>query len=76
MPHTLSPEAAAAAAETAALFRARALAARDDARFKGSMAWATAKGRNYLVTPSAEPSYTKRFGALSVEVCTPAGLVA
>lgn len=34
------------------------------------------KGRNYLVTPSAEPSYTKRFGALSVEVCTPAGLVA
>jgi len=34
------------------------------------------KGRNYLVTPSAEPGYTKRFGALSVEVCTPAGLVA
>lgn len=34
------------------------------------------KGRNYLVTPSAEPAYTKRFGALSVEVCTPAGLVA
>jgi predicted AAA+ superfamily ATPase len=34
------------------------------------------KGRNYLVTPSAEPSYTKRFGALSVEVCTPAGLIA
>jgi predicted AAA+ superfamily ATPase len=33
------------------------------------------KGRNYLVTPSADPGYSKRFGELSVEVCTPAGLV-
>ena len=34
------------------------------------------KGRNYLVVPSAEPRYSKRFGDLRVEVCTPAGLVA
>lgn len=33
------------------------------------------KGRNYLVVPSAEARFTKRYGDLRVEVCTPAGLV-
>ena len=28
------------------------------------------KGRNYLVTPSSAPAYTKRFGAHEVRVCT------
>ncbi len=70
MPHTLSPEAAAAAAETAALFRARALAARDDARFKGSMAWATAKGRNYLVRAFYDPD-TGRRRQVSLGLRTP-----
>ena len=32
------------------------------------------KGRNYLVTPSGAPGYTKRFGALEVHVCTPTDL--
>ncbi len=32
------------------------------------------KGRNYLVTPSGDPAHTRRFGALSVRVCTPDGL--
>ncbi len=32
------------------------------------------KGKNYLVTPSAEPAYAKRFGTLTVRVCTPSGL--
>lgn len=32
------------------------------------------KGRNYLVTPSGIPEYTKRFGAMEVRVCTPSGL--
>lgn len=32
------------------------------------------KGRNYLVTPGAEPGYTKRLGSLEVRVCTPAEL--
>ena len=32
------------------------------------------KGRNYLVTPSGDPAYTKRFGTLSVRICTPAEL--
>jgi hypothetical protein len=31
-------------------------------------------GRNYLVTPSGEPAYTKRVGTLDVRVCTPAEL--
>jgi hypothetical protein len=33
-------------------------------------------GRNYLVTPSGDPAYTKHFGTLAVRVCTPAELVA
>jgi hypothetical protein len=33
------------------------------------------KGRNYLVTPSSEPAYTKRFGKLQVRVCTPLELL-
>ena len=32
------------------------------------------KGRNTLVTPSGDPAYTRRFGDLSVRVCTPEGL--
>ncbi|MGQ0732277.1 MAG: ATP-binding protein [Acidobacteriota bacterium] len=32
------------------------------------------KGRNYLVTPSGEPSYVKQYGKLAVTVCTPAAL--
>jgi uncharacterized protein len=32
------------------------------------------KGRNYLVSPSGEPSYTKRFGVLQVRICTPSEL--
>ena len=32
------------------------------------------KGRNFLVTPSAEPAYTRRFGKLELRVCTPAEL--
>jgi hypothetical protein len=29
------------------------------------------KGRNYLITPSGDPPHTRRFGTLSVRVCTP-----
>jgi hypothetical protein len=32
------------------------------------------KGRNYLVSPSGDPAYTRRYGDLEVRVCTPAGL--
>ena len=32
-------------------------------------------GRNYLVSPSGEPAYAKRYGALEVLVCTPSGLI-
>jgi uncharacterized protein len=32
------------------------------------------KGRNFVVSPSVNPAYTKRFGALEVRVCTPSGL--
>ena len=32
------------------------------------------KGRNYLVSPSGEPGYAKRFGAHEVRVCTPSEL--
>jgi hypothetical protein len=32
------------------------------------------EGRNLLVTPSAEPPYPRRFGKLTVTVCTPARL--
>jgi hypothetical protein len=33
------------------------------------------RGRNYLVSPSGEPGYLKRFGAHKVHVCTPSGLL-
>ena len=33
------------------------------------------EGRNYLVSPSGEPGYTKRYGAQEVRVCTPSELV-
>ncbi len=33
------------------------------------------RGRNYLVSPTVEPGYTKRFGALEVRVCGPSELV-
>ena len=29
------------------------------------------KGRNYLVTPSGDPAYNKRYGNLAVRICTP-----
>ena len=32
------------------------------------------KGRNYLVTPSGDPAYTKRYGKLEVRICTPSEL--
>ncbi len=32
------------------------------------------KGRNYLVSPSGAPAYTKQFGFHEVRVCTPNGL--
>lgn len=32
------------------------------------------KGRNFLVTPSGDPAHARRFGDLTVRVCTPAGL--
>jgi uncharacterized protein len=32
------------------------------------------KGRNYLITPSGDPGYTKRYGKLSVRITTPAEL--
>jgi hypothetical protein len=32
------------------------------------------KGRNYLVTPSGAPAYTKRIGKLELRVCTPTDL--
>lgn len=32
------------------------------------------KGRNYLVSPSGIPAYTKRFGSLDVKVCTPSDI--
>jgi uncharacterized protein len=31
-------------------------------------------GRNYLVTPSGDPAYTRQFGTLDVRVCTPTEL--
>ena len=31
-------------------------------------------GRNYLVTPSGDPAYLKRFGSIHVQVCTPTAL--
>jgi predicted AAA+ superfamily ATPase len=33
------------------------------------------RGRNFLVTPSGDPPYTKRFGELEVRICTPTELV-
>lgn len=32
------------------------------------------KGRNYLVSPSGTPAYLKRYGVLTVHVCTPSDL--
>lgn len=32
------------------------------------------KGRNYLVTPSGDPAYNKRYGDLDVRICTPTEL--
>ena len=32
------------------------------------------KGRNFLVTPSGDPGYDKRYGNLQVRVCTPSEL--
>ena len=32
------------------------------------------RGDNYLVTPSGDPAYTRRYGKLDVRVCTPSGL--
>jgi predicted AAA+ superfamily ATPase len=29
------------------------------------------KGRNYLVTPSGDPAYTRRYGTMDVRICTP-----
>jgi len=28
-------------------------------------------GRNYVITPSGDPAYTRRYGDLDVRVCTP-----
>lgn len=33
------------------------------------------KGRNYLLTPSGDPSFVKSFGGLEVRICTPAKLM-
>jgi len=32
------------------------------------------KGRNYLVTPSGDPPYNRRYGKLEVRICTPSEL--
>ena len=32
------------------------------------------QGRNYLVTPSGDPAYNKRYGDLTVTICTPTQL--
>ena len=32
------------------------------------------KGRNYLVTPSADKAYNKRYGQLTVKICSPSEL--
>lgn len=32
------------------------------------------KGRNFLVTPSGDPAYSKRYGKLDVQVCTPTSI--
>ena len=32
------------------------------------------KGDNYLVTPSGDPAYDKRYGSLEMRVCTPSEL--
>ena len=32
------------------------------------------KGRNYLITPSGDPAYTRRYRKLEVRVCTPSEL--
>jgi predicted AAA+ superfamily ATPase len=32
------------------------------------------KGRSYLVTPSGDPAYTKQYGNIEVQICTPTAL--
>jgi len=32
------------------------------------------KGRNYLITPSGDPAYQKRYGDLDIRICTPSEL--
>jgi len=32
------------------------------------------KGRNYLVTPSGDPAYTRRYGRLELRICSPSEL--
>ncbi len=32
------------------------------------------KGRNYLVTPSGDPAYSKPYGDLQLRICTPTEL--
>jgi uncharacterized protein len=32
------------------------------------------KGRNYLVTPSGDPAYRKRYGRIEVHICTPTSI--
>lgn len=32
-------------------------------------------GRNFLVTPSGTPAYTKKFGGIEVRICTPSDLL-
>ena len=34
------------------------------------------KGKNYLVTPSGDPAYTRVYGNLQVCVCTPSDFAA
>ena len=60
MPRPLTPDQIAAEAETEALFRARLRAVRDVAAHKGSMAWATSKGRHYLARAFYDPDSGRR----------------
>lgn len=60
MPRPLSPEQIDAERETEALWKARARAVRDVAAHKGSMAWATAKGRHYLARSFYDPDTGRR----------------
>lgn len=70
MPLTLDPDQIAAERETEVLWKARIRAARDTAALKGSMAWATAKGRHYLVRAFYDPD-TGRRRQMSLGLRTP-----